>query len=176
MLVPNQYFDIKIIKTNIEHYRSLGYDVQLRDVITVPAEHLTKGSQLRSKIFETMYKNGTVPTSTQQTDVYNIIKKRYSNVELNYPFNKFSLDIFLLYNNIKIDIEYDGWYWHQDSQRDRRRDEYLKSQGFKIFRIRSGKKLPTEEQLFETIDKLINTDRKYTEIKLDDWKEGEVTA
>ena len=44
MLIPNQYFDIKIIKTNIEHYRSLGYDVKLRDIIAVPAEHLKKGS------------------------------------------------------------------------------------------------------------------------------------
>lgn len=372
MLVPNQYFDIKIIKTNIEHYRSLGYDVQLKDIITVPAEHLTKGShqevqvecdcckkiisrefknylacrkdgydtcsdcktvkyketiynkygvnnimevpevrdkikntlmerynvthnsqidgfkektkktwlkkygvehpfyldeikekrtltnlerygsscpllnedilkkkqdtiferygvenvsqiedvkekkrqaslkkygvectlqsneikervrktmlnrygyeyvwqvpELRIKALETMSKNGTTPTSTQQINIYDMIKKRYPNTELNYPFNKFSLDIFLLFNDIKIDIEYDGWYWHQDSQRDRRRDEYLKSQGFKILRIRSGNKLPTEEQLFEAIDKLIDTDRKYTEIILDDWKEGEITA
>ena len=36
--------------------------------------------------------------------------------------------------------------------------------------------LPTNEQLFETINKLIYTDRKYIEIVLDDWKEGGVTA
>lgn len=133
MLIPNQFFDIKIIKTNIEHYRSLGYNVQLKDIITVPTEHLTKGSHQEVQ------------------------------VECDYCGKKFP----------RI---YKSWYWHQDSQRDRRRDEHFKSKGWKVLRIKSGHKLPTEEQLFEAIDKLINTNRKYTEIKLDDWKEGKVTA
>lgn len=44
MLVPGQYFDVKITKKNIEYYKNLGYDVNLKDVITIPAEHLTSGS------------------------------------------------------------------------------------------------------------------------------------
>ena len=39
MLITNQYFDIKITKKNIEHYKSLGYNVKLKDISNVPAEH-----------------------------------------------------------------------------------------------------------------------------------------
>ena len=45
--------------------------------------------------------------------------------------------------NEKIIIEYDGWIWHGSKKiqiRDRRRDEYLKSIGWKILRIKSNKK------------------------------------
>ena len=48
--------------------------------------------------------------------------------ELNYVLSSLFLDIILIVNDeIKIDIEYDGNYWHKDSQKDRRRDEYVKS-------------------------------------------------
>ena len=70
----------------------------------------------------------------------------------------------------KIDLEYDCWHWHQDSQKDRRRDEFLKSQGWKILRIKSSHKLPTLEQLKESINKLISSDRTFTRIVLDDWE------
>lgn len=44
MLVPNQKITIKICSTIKSHYRNLGYDVKVGDVITVPIEHLSHGS------------------------------------------------------------------------------------------------------------------------------------
>lgn len=145
----------KIKKTMLERY---GYEY----VLQVP--------ELKEKMFKTMSTNNSVPTSKQQISLYNILLKKYNNVEMNYPFSKCCLDIFISVNDIKIDVEYDGWYWHQDEQKDIKRDKFLQQNGFKVLRIRSGRKLPTEEQLFEAIDKLINTDKKFTEIILDDWK------
>ena len=98
-----------------------------------------------------------------------MVKAKYLNAELNYPFSSLSLDIFISVDNINIDIEYDGRYWHQDQQADIRRDKFLQSKGFKVIRIRSGHKLPAEEQLFSAIDELVTTDRIFKEIILSDW-------
>lgn len=128
--------------------------------------------EIIEKRMKTLRKKGEVHTSSQQIAVYGILKEQYENVELNHVFGKFSLDIALFVCDKKIDVEYDGWYWHQDKQRDRRRDEILKSQGWSVLRIKSGNKLPTMEQLIEKIDHIINNDIRYSEIVLDDWKEA----
>ena len=102
-----------------------------------------------------------------------MIEEMYPNyyLELNYVLSSLFLDLCLFIDDgIKIDIEYDGSYWHKDSQKDRRRDEFVKSQGFKILRIRSGHLLPTKEQLKEAIDKLING-YNFIAITLKDWKD-----
>lgn len=66
---------------------------------------------------------------------------------------------------IKIDVEYDGMFWHQDKQRDIRRNNFVQSQGYKVLRIKGAKKdpIPTFEQIDEQIDKLLNG-CKYAEI------------
>ena len=69
-------------------------------------------------MLDTLCKKGECPTSKQQLELFEIIKNKYSFVELNYPYSSCVLDIYICINNIKIDIEYDGWYWHQDQQRD----------------------------------------------------------
>jgi Uncharacterized protein conserved in bacteria len=127
--------------------------------------------KLKAKAMSSLTKHGNAKTSLQQRNLHNSIKSLYSNVELNYPLSRCLLDIALFVNDIKIDIEYDGWYWHQDKHKDRKRDEYLKSKGWKILRIKSGHKLPTPEQLIDSIDKLLYTDRNYTEIRLEDWRD-----
>lgn len=126
--------------------------------------------ELQEKAMKTKISRGRVPTSQQQIQVNGLLKEMFpfNNVELNYVVSSLSLDTVLFLNNtIKIDVEYDGNYWHQDSKKDRRRDEFLKSRGFKILRIRSGRMLPTKEQLGEAIDKL--KDRNFIEIVLPDW-------
>lgn len=130
--------------------------------------------EIRRRVMETMHKNGTTPTSKPQIQLYNMIQEKYPNAELNYPFSSCSLDVFLCIDNIKIDIEYDGWYWHQDKQADIRRDNFLKSHGFKVLRVRSSVMLPTEQELFDAIDYLVNTEHHFKEIVLSDWKEKEV--
>lgn len=58
-------------------------------------------------------------------------------------------------------------YWHQDYQKDRRRDEFVKSQGYKVLRIRANKSLPTNEQIINAIDYLVKDNHSYTSIELD---------
>ena len=85
-------------------------------------------------------------------------------------FSQCSLDIFIEVNGVKIDIEYDGSYWHQNQQKDIKRDKFLQSHGFKTLRVRSGHLLPNEQELFDAIDYLVSTEHHFKEIVLSDWK------
>ena len=44
MLIENQLIEVKVIGKTLSHYRALGYNVNMFDVIMVPPNHLTTGS------------------------------------------------------------------------------------------------------------------------------------
>jgi len=154
---PMQYklFQIKFQKTCLDTY---GYDNPLK----VP--------EIQQKRVETLYKYGKVRTSSQQIKIYeNLLINRYP-VILNYPLGRFNLDVALILKNIKINIEYDCYYWHKDKlDKDHERDIFTISQGWKVLRIRSSMKIPDIEQIEDAICKLITTDITFCEIVLDDW-------
>lgn len=50
ILIDGQYFKVKITRRNIDHYISKGYDVALKDVISVKAEDLINGSHLKVNV------------------------------------------------------------------------------------------------------------------------------
>ena len=108
--------------------------------------------EIRAKGVLTLLEQGDVYTSKQQIELCEILKAEYGNCNLNQPCGRFSLDCVIVVNDIHIDVEFDGWYWHQNKQRDRRRDEVVKSKGYKVFRILSDKKLPTGEKVGEKVE------------------------
>lgn len=149
----------KKIETSLVHYGTIS-PMQNEDI---------KNKCLSNRNI-TLYKNGNVPTSTQQLKLFNLLDDYGFNVELNYPVGKFSLDIALFKDDIKIDIEYDGWFWHQDPTKDKIRNNILiKKFDWKVLRIKSANLLPTENQLFDAIKSLLNTSSTLEEIVLDDW-------
>ena len=95
-----------------------------------------------------------------------MLKDIYVDCELNYLVSNCFLDCLVVVNDIRIDVEYDGEFWHQDKQKDRKRDEFLKSLGYKILRIKSAHNIPSIEELKNAIDILVTTNKKYTEIQL----------
>jgi uncharacterized protein CbrC (UPF0167 family) len=107
--------------------------------------------------------------SFQQNNVYEMLKDKYENIYINFPFSSIFLDVVIFFENIKLDIEYDGQYWHNENK-DRRRDEYLKSNGWKILRIKSAHLIPDLDILLNKVDYLIKSDHRYDEIILSDWK------
>lgn len=121
--------------------------------------------EIRSKAINTINELGNIPTSSQQVSIFNLLKQNYPNCSLNYIDGIFALDIMLEVNGQRFDIEYDGKYWHQDEQKDRRRDEVLKSRGYKILRVKAKHKIPTLEQLQEGLEYLNNHD--YSQIILE---------
>lgn len=126
--------------------------------------------EIRKKIVESFYKNGTAPTSSIQIYVSNLVKKIYGdeNVFDNVPLEWYCLDIVLNYKGYKIDIEYDGWYWHKNKiKEDTIRNKFVTKQGYKILRIRSNEELPNEQQIIDAVNYLIEENHHLTYIDLD---------
>jgi len=139
---------------------------------------------IQNKVFtsraNTLYKNKTAMTSTQQIYLHNL----YGG-ELNFPVNGINLDI--AFPNDKIYIEYDG-SGHRMSvtignetekeflNRERIRFFGLRRQGWKVIRIISEKsrdKIPSDDKLFEMFNYAINyfnTGHTYIKFDIDNSK------
>lgn len=129
-------------------------------------EYSLSSPEVRAKRVQTLFANGDVLTSKQQLELRDKLLLLYGNCVLNEPCGANSLDCVVRVNGVKIDVEYDGRYWHQDKQKDRRRDEFVKSQGYKILRFESDRLIPTDEQIKDCISELVNTDKKFIRINL----------
>lgn len=138
-------------------------------------ENAGQSKELQAKMRKTLFQHGKVRTSKQQKNIFDILNKKY-NCILNYPVDIFSLDCAIFINdNIKIDVEYDGWYWHNkvlNKEKDAIRDNKILEKGFKILRIKGGITIPAEKELIEKINMLISTDSKYEEIILKEWSDN----
>lgn len=143
----------RMVETNLKKY-GVKYTLQ--------------SPKIREKGLQTLYKNGTCPTSKQQIYVCSLLKEIYGNCDLNKPAYSFSLDCFVEVNGEKIDVEYDGWYWHKSRQeQDKKRNYFLMDRGYRILRIRANYELPTKEQLVEGIDYLVKDNHHLCFIDLD---------
>lgn len=118
---------------------------------------------------KTRQMNGTFVSKPEKI-ITDMLKELYGeeNCLPSFPVGRLSLDCLLIIENIKIDVEYDGWYWHKNRQEeDRRRNYTLLNLGYKVLRIKSKYEIPTKEQIIEAINTLITEDKHYTEIILD---------
>lgn len=124
-------------------------------------ENPSYSSELQAKAKATMYANGNIPTSLPERKMIDMLIALYGeeNCFPGYPIDKINLDCLLIVNGAKIDVEYDGLYWHQGSEEyDRRRNHWLISKGYKILRIKGNKydKLPSIERLKEEVEYLLD--------------------
>lgn len=85
----------------------------------------------------------TPKISVPQLILYEIVKSIDSSAILEHPTFGYCLDIAI--PNKKIALEYDCWYWHQDEERDKARDEILSKNGWKIFRFKD--RIPTKKEI-----------------------------
>lgn len=157
---PSQSEDIKRKKeeTTLKHY-GVPYIFQdperMKDII--------------EKSRKTMWENKSIPTSKPEKTIVAMLEKIYGkeNCTPGYLLTPLSFDCLLTINNVKIDVEYDGWYWHKDrEEQDKRRNYKLLSLGYKILRIKSKNILPTEKQIVDAVNQLLNG-KNLIEIKLD---------
>lgn len=115
--------------------------------------------EILSKMISHWSANGNAPTSKPQLKLFELLQNmKIGECKLEVPCDRCLLDIVVYIKDIKIDIEYDGVYWHKDTQRDRRRDFFIKKSGYKIIRIKGNKKdsIPSSEVIKEAIDYLIS--------------------
>lgn len=113
--------------------------------------------KIKEKSIQTLIESQHNRISKQEQKCYeklcNIFGKE--NLEHSVRCSKYTLDFVLNINDCKINIEYDGWYWHKDIQEhDKERNEYVMSQGYKIIRILTNGRMPEKEDLIQAVDKL----------------------
>lgn len=94
--------------------------------------------------------------SKSQVKLFNLTKEFYPDAVLNYPCLNYSIDISI--PNLKIAIEYDGSYYHQDKEKDRERQLEIEQQGWKFIRYKDC--VPVKDELLRDIKNLIN-DKTY---------------
>ena len=87
--------------------------------------------------------------SIWQNKLYEELKKIETDIEYEQLYDGYWMDI--VEPNKKINIEYDGVYWHNEND-DKIRDEKLKENGWKILRI-SSDELNRNKQDMEPITK-----------------------
>lgn len=120
-------------------------------------EYHTQDPEVINKILHSFKDNGTGKTSKPQNELNDLLKEIYGESKLNYPCGRCSLDCFIEVNGIKIDVEYDGEYWHKNTKdRDRKRNYFVLSQGYKILRIKGNREIPSKRQIIEAVNKLLN--------------------
>lgn len=166
----------KKVKTSKKHYgvENVSQSPQIKEkkkltcLKNFGVEYPMMSSEIRQKSVETLYENGNCPTSKPQLKLCELIHKIYNNCELNYPCGRYSLDCMVCIDGIKIDVEYDGQYFHnKKANSDNIRNVYVSENGYKILRVKGNYQIPSEKQLREAMDRLRYTDENYVEIILD---------
>lgn len=86
--------------------------------------------------------------SKPQKELFNLVCEVISKlVIMNYQCLNFSIDIAI--PDMKIAIEYDGSYWHQDPKADARRQLKIEEQGWNV--IRYVDRIPTRKELAKIV-------------------------
>lgn len=132
-----------------------------------------KSKEIQAKTRKTLYENGNVPSSKAEKEMCSILKELFgeNNCFPNYPEGNLSLDCLVVVDNILIDFEYDGLYWHKNrKQYDYARNSVLMDLGYKIVRIKANNKddMPTKENLKEAVDCLVKDNQHLYFIDMND--------
>ena len=125
-----------------------------------------------SKSWDTKRKNGNINSSQPERDTILLLKNIFNN-DICTPQKKlsyYSLDCELIINGNKIDVEYNGQYWHTRDkaiEKDKKRRDFILSHGYKILNINGNKEIPSKEQVLHAIEILLNNDKNIFDIDLD---------
>lgn len=170
----------KSIKTNLERYgvENPGQAPEIKEKIKQTfidrygVECSMQVPEFVQKARNSLYKNGNLPSSKGERATVKLLKELFGeeNCIPQYSTNYYNLDCLVIVNDIKIDVEYDGVFYHSKSKMksfDKKRDDYHIKKGYKILRIKGNTKIPTKEQLVQGIDFLVNSDENYYEIILE---------
>ena len=92
----------------------------------------------------------------------------YGNCELNYPCGRCLLDCMVIIDGMKIDVEFDGEFWHKNKEHaDRKRNYFVLSQGYKIIRILGNRAIPSKQEIENAVNQLIFEDKYLINITTD---------
>jgi len=91
--------------------------------------------------------------SKPQVEIFKIVKNLFPSAILNYPCLNYSIDIAI--PDLKIAIESDGSWYHQNLENDLIRQKNIENEGWKFIKYTIYDKFPSIEQLKEDIIKIM---------------------
>lgn len=158
----------KIIQSYIEHYGvdhpnkspEVKQHIAETNLVRYGFISPSQSPEIRNKMVQTLYENGTTPTSKQQLYIFNLYNQN-NNVKLNFPISHFNIDI--CFPEEKIAFEYDGGFHdgvvkmgnmtqEEFDHKELIRDKIIKSEGYKIVRVKSSKDfLPSDSTLLQML-------------------------
>lgn len=141
-----------------------------QNLIRYGVENPMQSHEVREKAAKSITANNNYPTSKEENKFIGILKDIFGEEKclIGQYCRRYVLDCLLIVEDIKIDIEYDGWYWHnlkQDS--DKVRDEYMLSKGYKVLRFVSKGTMPQKELIIDCVKQLCETNQKFLQIQID---------
>lgn len=94
--------------------------------------------------------------SKPQVELYNRIKELFPSAILNYPFYPFNYSLDVAIPELKIWFESDGSYYHQDKEKDLKRQIKIEVLGWKCIRYKANsvREVPALEKIKEDINKI----------------------
>lgn len=161
----------KAERTYLEHY-GVNHNFKVEDCLKkrertwlekYGRKHAFQAEEVKEKRAQTLYRNGTVPTSDEQRHICNLF-----NGDLNKPIGFYSADMVIESPGMKINIEFDGWahkkhvvtgkisieeFWQKENER----NEYILNKGYKIIRlVANNDKLLDDNILIEITNDCVN--------------------
>lgn len=163
----------KKIATNINRFGTEWYvasdEFKSHCIKEYNVDNPMKCEEIKNKAIKSLVGNGKIPVSSEEIKFGEILRRKYGdeNCTSCYCDGRFVFDFLLCIENVKIDVEYDGAYWHSSRKEyDRRRDEVIKSHGYKIFRVVSNGKMPDDDKIDEAVNFLLLDGNNFTRIKV----------
>lgn len=173
-----QHFIDKAVNTNIKkygyewHMQRPEYQEHYEQVMMerYGVQRALQNDTFKAKMMKTWSENNVGPTSKPQYKIYEILEELYpGKCELEVPQWIYLLDCVVSMNEVKIDVEYDGKFWHQCTQeKDAKRDKHVLSHGYKILRIKGNlhDDIPNISVIKEKVDELLFSDKTYEVITM----------
>lgn len=123
-------------------------------------ENPSQAQEIKEKVTAVLLEHGHVYTSKPQIELNNTLINLYGESILNYRCGKYALDSMIVVDGIKIDVEYDGSYWHSKSkERDEERNNFVVSKGFKVLRFVCDREIPSNDIIISSVNELINSNK-----------------
>lgn len=166
----------KVIETCLKKYgvEHAAQNEQIKQKIKTTCQQLYGGNSsqcdpdVRKKTLETMLSNGTIATSKAERNTIELLKEIYGedNCFPQYLFDRIVFDCLLIVDGVKIDVEYDGSYFHKDKMKDMKRDYFTTTNGFKVLRFKGDYKTPTKQQIVNAVNYLLTTEHHHINIDI----------
>lgn len=123
------------------------------------------------KTIQSMLNGGNILTSKPERQMVELLRSVYGDscCYPQYNFGKCCFDCLLEVQGVRIDVEYDGKYWHNSKQeRDKRRDFYVMRRGVKVLRFRGTTTPPTKDMIIKGVNYLVNSEHRHLIIDIEE--------